>query len=446
MTSMQRSLFSCALVLTALAGTVGAIPACSQCGSLGPASGTGGGSDGSVVPTGVPRPKNVVILLVDTLRFDAMEKAAMPTFAGVARRSLVVDRAWAASTWTVPSVISLFTGSFPRTHGWDYPVGRLEGAPVPAVPLLAEVLSEAGFRTDALHNNSYLAMELGFNRGFETWKHTSDARMATEVGRVLQAWQADEASPETAGRRHFLYLHLIGTHSGLNPSPEARARWNLDDAWFEDRLGLLIGRAKRGTEPGVRDAYRAAYYAVAEDTDARVGKILETLAPVLPESLLILLADHGEELGETGVFEHGWSVAETLTHVPLMISGPGVKPEHRPTASLAELADLITDSLGLQHAWPVQSPWSGPLASERHGKLGILADGRWKGAWFGSQLTLYDLQQDPTGLQTTTEGADQVHAARAAWTTAVPAGTPSSARVELDPKTVEAIRALGYLD
>ena len=268
--------------------------------------------------------------------------------------------------------------------------------------------------------------------------------MAQEVEGRVKGWQQE--TPEGPARRQFLYLHLLGAHSGLKPSEQARARYQLDPAWFTERVGLLIGRAKRGKEPEVRETYRKAYLAVVEDMDAQVGAILEALGPLRDECLVVLLSDHGEELGEDEAFGHGWSVAEALTHVPVIVTGPGVKPEHRSTATIAELSDLITDSLGIDHPWPVQSPWQGPLVAERHGKQAILVDGRWKGVWHGQELTTYDLTADATGLVPATGGEEAVVEGLRAWREETPTGQPLTEHVDLDARTLEAIQALGYMD
>jgi arylsulfatase len=390
----------------------------------------------------IPMPgqaRHAVVILVDTLRADALEQAATPHVDSLAARGLAIERAWSTSTWTVPAVVSLFTGSFLRTHGWDLPTGDMKQRPaLPGMPTIAEVLRAAGFRTQGLYANGYLAAELGFSRGFEEWRRSADQRMPGQVAEYVRAWQADS-------QRHFLYLHLLGIHSGLAPSPEAQERHHLEPAWFTERVGFLIERAKRD-EPGARDAYREAYQAVVEDVDGLVGEILAALKPVQDETLVVLLSDHGEELGETGVFGHGWSVAEALTHVPIIAAGPGIPHARRPTGSLAEVPDLVTDALGVEHAWPVQSPYEGPLASERHGRLAILADGRFKGAWTGTERTLYDLQADPQGLQLTAEGGAQADAALRAWRAATPVGEKLSGSVELDPRTIEALQGLGYVE
>ena len=65
-------------------------------------------------------PKNAVVILVDTLRADALEQAETPVLDGLVARGDRVERAWSSGTWTAPSLVSLFTGMHVREHGWDY--------------------------------------------------------------------------------------------------------------------------------------------------------------------------------------------------------------------------------------------------------------------------------------------------------------------------------------
>jgi len=390
-------------------------------------------------------PQHVVVILIDTLRADVVAEADTPNIDALAARGLSVERAWSTTTWTVPAVISLFTGSFVRTHGWDLPTGDMTlRPPLPDLPTLAEVLQQGGFVTTGLYANGYLAHELGFSRGFDEWKRSTDNRMAVEVERRVQAWRV--ADDDHSVQRQFLYLHLLGNHSGLKPSDAARTRHGLDPKWFTERVGLLIGRAKRDKEAGVRPAYNTAYRAVVEDMDTHVGAIIDALGPALDDTLVVVLSDHGEELGEHDAFGHGWSVAESLTHVPMIVAGPGVEKGQRATATIAEISDLITDAAGIDHPWPVQTPWQGPLVAERHGKQAVLVDGRFKGVWHGDELTTYDLQVDGSAVTPTPGSEVQVERGIRSWQSSTPAGAPLTDHVELDPRTLEAVRALGYVD
>ena len=136
----------------------------------------------AAVPPGPPR--DVVFIVIDTLRADVQRAADTPILDALAAEGDQVDRAWSSGTWTVPSVISLFTGQSVRQHGWNYsfprdmPEGRdTRFPPIPAeLPTLAEVLSAAGFKTQGIYGNGSLRWKLGFDRGFESWERCATFR------------------------------------------------------------------------------------------------------------------------------------------------------------------------------------------------------------------------------------------------------------------------------
>lgn len=376
---------------------------------------------------------HVVVIVIDTLREDRALAADTPVLDGLATQGVRAERAWSAGTWTVPSVISLFSGAPIREHGWDLPTGRIGKYPaVPDVPLLAEVLSAEGFRTDGLYSNGLLAEELGFHRGFDTWRRTSDTAMLKSfAGLVGKQWRP--------GERHFAYVHFLGPHSALKPTDEAKERHDLGPLFDK---GLEIGAAKRN-EPGARDAYRAGYDAVIEDTDARVGQILESLGEYRDDTLIVVTSDHGELLGEHDVFGHGYWVYEPLTHVPLIVSEPLELPD---TVSTAAIPQIITDQLGIVHEWPTQVDTS-PVVSQREGKLALTVDGRRKRIWDGTGKSvegLYDLEADPGERAPIL--SDELVEDRVAWETAVPRAEPLREVVELSDETQKELKALGYVE
>ena len=124
------------------------------------------------LPPGGARP-DVILISIDTLRADHVgaygyDRATTPTLDALAARGQAATLAWSGGTWTVPSVISLFTGAPVRQHGWDGPTGQQGRYPkLPALPTLAETFRAAGFTTIGLYANGYLAEELGFDRGFD---------------------------------------------------------------------------------------------------------------------------------------------------------------------------------------------------------------------------------------------------------------------------------------
>lgn len=395
-------------------------------------------------PVGGVVARHAVLIVIDTLRADALAAARTPAIDALAAGGDRVERAWSAGTWTVPSVISLLTGMSVRAHGWDLGTGKMgRYPPLPRAPRLAGVLRAAGFGTFGAYSNPYLAEDLGFDEGFDTWMRTSDKALP---GR----FQAHVAAEWGDGRRHFAYLHLLGPHSPLTPSAEAAARWGVEPQWLTTRLGLEIGAAKRNQEPGVRAAYAAAYHAVIEDTDARIAEVVAALGVHRDETLIVLTSDHGELLGEHDKVGHGTLLWEPLTHVPLLVDR-GALPD---TMGIAAVPDLITTALGVAHAWPTRVPaatGSQPLVSQREGHLAISPDGRQKGIWMAGALSVYDLEADPgeqSPLQTSAPAGAALTAARAAWEAETPPGRidAESGAVSLHPDAIAELKALGYLE
>jgi len=401
--------------------------------------GCGGGEDPDAAAQRPPDPivpkKHVLVVIIDTLRADILARADTPHLDALADRGDAVELAWAAGTWTVPSVISMFSGMPVRQHGWNGSPGLAKNFPkIAPMPLLAEVLTAHGFQSTGLYANNFLDGEIGFSRGFREWKAISDATAVREAERRIDQWTDDQ--------QHFLYVHLLGPHSPLRPSDAAREKYQVDDKWFAHRQGLLIGAAKRNQEDGIREAYEAAYHAVVEDTDARVGDLLALLGDRRDDTLVIVTSDHGELIDDHGFCGHGHWVWEELTHVPFIVDGAGPLPD---TLNTAALPDLITSTVGVKHQWPITMADTLPLVSEREGKIAVSPDGRFKGIW-DDDFAVYDLQADPEEARPIQEHSDAIHDARSAWQARFPPGELGEANVQLHPQTVEALRSLGYLD
>jgi len=337
----------------------------------------------------------------------------------------------------------MFSGMSVREHGFDLPSARIGKYPeVPEVPTLASVLGEAGFTTFGLYSNGYLAQELGFDQGFDTWRRTADRAMPKQWRKHIErVWSAEGAG------RQFAYLHLLGPHSPLRPSEATQLKYGVEQEWFDERLGFEIGVPKRNRREGARPAYSAAYRAVIEDTDARVGELIDALGPHLADTLIVVTSDHGELLGEHDVVGHGTHVWEPLTHVPYFAGPKANLPRELPTdcVSLATLPDLVTRSLGIEHRWPVDLEAPGPMVSQREGQIAYTEDCRHKAVFRKQIWSVFDLVADPAEEQplATDQG---LPAAYQAWAAQVPEGTTSMEGVSLHPDTVEQLRVLGYVE
>ena len=396
----------------------------------------------------VVAPRHAVFIVVDTLRADRQQRARTPVMDTLAREGARVPMAWSAGSWTVPSVVSFFTGMSIRQHAYDQPSGKLGRYPrLPEVPMLAEHLSAQGFVADGLYVNPYLAEDLGFDRGFRSWHRSADRAIPAQVAKLVESGWDD-------GQRHFLYLHFIGPHSPLRPSQEALDRRGLDAAWTEEWLdekgSLNIGEAKRDSPFGAREAYSQLYDAVIEDTDALIGQTLAALGPHRADTAIVLSSDHGELLGEHDVCGHGYWLWQPLVHVPLVVDNPklsGAEESLPATLSTASIPALLDELLGLEGSWPTPADQRLPLVAQREGKVTLSPDGRMKGVWHSpnsSAVQVFDLREDPEE-EHLLEGDQGLAAARAAWEAATPKGRLGADEVALDAQTVRELEELGYV-
>ena len=379
-------------------------------------------------------PKNVLLIVIDTARADVVAEVDTPNLDALAARGTSVERAWSSGTWTVPSVVSLFTGMAVREHGWDLPAGRIGQYPkLPDAPTLATVLQAADFGTAALYANAYLSESLGFDRGFDSFMRLPDGAMISHFSPIVMSW--------SDGKRHFAYVHLLGPHSPLKPSPDARKKFGVEDRWVTG-AGFDVGAAKRNQEPGVRDAYARAYRAVVEDTDRLVGELVAELGPYRDDTLVVVTSDHGELLGEHNVCEHGSWVWEELTHVPLIVDRPIDLPKE---LAISSIPAIVSEALGVEHEWPTPShPEAPALVSQREGKLAISA-GTHKTIWDRESAQSFDLSAD-LHEEKPLPPFPEIDALRSGWEARTPAGATSMDMVTLSPDTRKALRALGYAE
>lgn len=390
--------------------------------------------------------RHAVLIVIDTLRAEAVNAADTPTLDAIAAAGDAVPRAWSGSTWTVPSMISMFSGLPVRAHGWDFPFPRfmdhrLESyPPIPdTVPLLAEVLQERGFRTDGIFANAILRRGIGFERGFDTWRYARDSQMAEKVAAVVKDWSRSE--------RHFLYVHFKGPHHPLKPS-RAAARKNkvLGRYAAKKSKSFPLGPAERNQ--GYGRNYRRAYQAVVEDTDARVGDVLEALSVIRDDAVIVVTSDHGELLGEQGEWGHEHWVWEPLTQVPFLASGLGELPD---TLNTSAVPALISAGVGVDHKWPGAGTLTSPIVSQRQGKLALSPDGVAKGIWDpeahdGVEFVTYNLESDPGEREPTVAERGPVVAARAGWEVRVPGVEPlGSVAAEMDDEMLQMLGELGYM-
>ena len=400
------------------------------------------------------RPRHVVLFVIDTLRADAQNLSQTPSIDDFSRVSRSPKVAWASGTWTGPSIISMFTGATVREHGWDFPFPRFMDAeresypPVPDRPVLAEVLKQAGFETNGFVNNPLLRPGLGFERGFDGWERTRDGKIPLKLRKLVESW------PEVgsqSGKPQFVYLHMIGPHHPLKPTPSASRRWRLDRTLFQQRRGFRIETAQQG-DAYTKDQYRRAYLAVVEDKDRLVGRVMSALGPHLNETMVILTSDHGELLGEHDEVGHEQFVFEPLTRIPMFVRGGSIELPQVMTNAL--IPDLITRTVGVEYQWPESLDSPGPLVSQRQGKLALSTDGHLKGIWDDEKIPAgflpFDINLDPSEKSPIHDRPfpfrqSRLMMERIGWEARVPHTKIPPAAAGMGAELMDSLRALGYM-
>lgn len=312
-------------------------------------------------PWGDDRP-DVVIFLADTFRADNLatyggEGRETPNLDASLAKGLVFERAYATSSWTLPSHASLFTGLYPYQHGATSHTNALG----PDAVTLAEVLRNAGYRTGAITDAGYVTREAGLDQGFEwfdqEWGDLDEA--LTQVDAFLAA---DD------GRPTFLFFQTYRAHTPYEVDPRQR-----DELAAYLDLSRDFGQVRDATFGGpgwnpVHDPTEAApdefkrfrhlYRAAVAALDLGWGRFERSLHEhsLFETATVVLTSDHGEAFYEHGLIGHGNGVFEEQLRIPLVLLGREVMPGRNPNAaSLIDLPTTITATLGL----PPDETWLG---------------------------------------------------------------------------------------
>ena len=295
---------------------------------------------------------SVVLVNVETFRADAVScygglPDITPTIDRLASEGTLVEECLAAAPWTSPSVASLFTGLYPRSHG----VTSYASSTLPeSVLTLAERASLDGVTTAAFCSNALISEAKNFDQGFETFFLAPYAN-ARQLVQVFEDWLADNKDLQ-----FLAYLHLFEPHHPYNAPGEDRARYvpeelrgiDPDEAVLRVKNRILEGDPLDPGEPDVR-LLRALYLGEVRYLDRQLERLRLVLAAagLGGKVVLIVTGDHGEEFVEHGLMGHGSNVYAESLHVPLVFYGPGVIPAGKRIGGPVEGAALYATVLDL---------------------------------------------------------------------------------------------------
>lgn len=430
---------------------------------------------------GKTRPPDILLIVLDTvgeghLGVHGYARPTTPGLDGWAQRAAVFEHAVASSSWTLPSVGSIFTGQPLSRHG----AGTLLAgngieadfaALDPSSPTLAEHLKSRGYHTVAVVNNTVLDPRTGMDRGFDVYDFfpaTNEQlrRADVVVDLTLRYLERDD------GRPWFVLAHFFDPHMDYDPHPSVRHRFAQEGPrdYPVSELEDLQQKAA-SVDQASRFFVRAAHDEEILYLDGQIDRLLRNLqeSGALETTLVILVSDHGEELFEHEGFEHGHTLYEELLRVPLMFWGPGVQAHRVETpVSINDILPTVLEAVGGPSP-PADvdgvSQWRavtgrGPARSRALMAEGVIHGGEQKALldWplklilhdATGTIELYDLSRDP-GETTNLAGAQPETVRRLTDSLVARYQFASRSRMaqhsaELSPETRQKLKVLGYLD
>ncbi len=423
-------------------------------------------------------PPNVLLLVVDCLRADHLslsgyERETTPSIDALAAESVRFTRTISQASWTRPSLPTILTGLYPSEHGLhsfdESEAGSVKSPSLPeSVTTVAEALKARGYRTALIGEQFQLSPRFGLNQGFDFYKNR--ASDAANIHRNLFRW----LDGESAGGPFFAYLHYLEIHWPYCPPPAVRGTFNDGSSeirwchkWRELRQDILSG-AVALTEVD-REVMKARYDEELLALDGRLGELFAELKSrgLWDDTLIVLTSDHGEEFYEHGSMGHGQSLYGELIDVPLVFKPPAAWPAEvdRAVDAVVELRSISPTVLEAAGAPPFEGvaapslvPWmtGRPTAEDPFGVAEAqdevvvrTADLKLMARRDSSAFELYDLAADPgETADVTRQRRGELQRLRSYLETWRESLRPAAASEmqELDPETLEGLKALGYVD
>ena len=321
-----------------------------------------------------PATPHVIVYLVDTLRADRLgcygyPGDTSPFIDELASRSVVFEQAMSQGPWTVPSVVSLLTSTYPPSHG----IHGLRRKLPEDVETLPEQMRAAGYRTAAFTQSPFAGSATGLDQGYDELFERplrvdkTNRQSATVTSQQIFDWLGEQK--ERQDEPLFLYIHTTEPHWPLNSLERSLTGTEREELAEVNRLlqrfRHLVMRVEKNERlkaelpqlqqelEARRDAIHRYYDLAVREADDNFRAVASALdeAGYWENAIVILVADHGEEMLEHGYWLHDQSLHGELVHVPLIVKLPDGR-EHPASriAAPAQLVDVyptVLDLLGL---------------------------------------------------------------------------------------------------
>jgi len=295
---------------------------------------------------------NVVLIVIESLRKDHVGcygyfRNTTPSIDKFAKGAIRFTNAVATSSWTAPTHMSIFTGLYPSVHK-ILALRHICDPLDPKIQTLAETLKKAGFHTAGFISNPMLVSSLGYGRGFDVY---DDRSVFAEIERTHGDIRTHQRTSETINKitcawlknhhkeQFFLFLHYFDPHFEYAPPPPYNTMFDPGYKGPADGSHMLITKSLPDRD---LEHVKALYDGAIRYTDEHIGLLLKEMARygLTDKTLVIIIADHGEEFYDHGGVLHGNTLYNEVTHIPFFIKFPG-QSKAETIDALASQVDIL---------------------------------------------------------------------------------------------------------
>lgn len=270
--------------------------------------------------------RNVVVFLADSLAarhttIHGYERATTPGLEQLAADGVRFEAAHSQTSWTMPSVTSLFTAQTQERHG----MLRMNQQLPEGIGTLAQTFKDAGYKTIGLIQNGIIWGHTRLDRGFDEYDVRREGNKVSEA--IMQ--KARDLMLVDRGRPLFLYVHLTPPHQPYLP-PKVYSNEFVDPEYDGEITGSIRDSAMMNhyrpepTHPDVQHM-QALYDGHIKYVDDMIASTMHQVWEQSPPEdwLVVVTSDHGEAFLQHGAQGHNSQVYQEMVHIPLVVTAPG---------------------------------------------------------------------------------------------------------------------------
>jgi len=426
---------------------------------------------------------NIVLITIDALRADHLScygypRKTSPNIDKIAEKGIIFKNAIAPSSWTVPSMASLFTSLYPINHGVilgklvdifrkslkkkleDENKMNIVQVLSDELTILPEILKIHGYTTFGVASNLLLDEKTGFARGFDYFKNLNSLP-APSVNKTIYSWEDKIKRAD----KFFLWLHYFDPHHPYH----ARTPWIEKYTTKALTRKLKLYDKKRDPEiisilkkyAQAKSNYTALYDSEINFVDSYVGELIQKFE-LDKNTLIIITADHGEEFLEHGKVGHGYNLYKETINVPLIIKLPN-NSRKKTVEKYVNLIDIMPTIL---HLLNINTPKQ-TLGESFHGMgrnynfaelhanetiLKTIMTSEWKYIYdyYDNTEKLFNIKSDPFELNNLIDKkikqANKLKEQLFKWVSNSKKYYPKRKAFKLSSEEKEKLKALGYID